>query len=386
MLRYLRPVWAEIDLDKLKNNMREIRRISKSKEVIAVVKGNAYGHGAIDIAPILLKNGASSLAVAVLSEALELRKAKIDCPIMILGYTSPSLGDILIDNNIEQTIYSYKDAYELSKLARIKNKTLNIHIALDTGMGRLGFLPKDDSIEEICKINQLPNINIKAIFSHFSDADESDKEYTLFQIKRFKWFIDKLKERNIEIPLKHVANSASIIDLEDIHLDGVRPGIIIYGYYPSHYVLEEKLKLEPVMSLKTNIVHIKTLPKGEYIGYGRTFITKRESVIATLPVGYGDGYNRLLSNKGKVIINNQFAPIVGRICMDQCMVDVTDIKDAKIGDPVTIMGSSNDLSYTAEDIAKEIGTISYEVVCNISKRVPRVYVEKGNIANIRNYS
>ncbi|AVQ45132.1 alanine racemase [Clostridium botulinum] len=385
MFRNLRAVWAEIDLDNLQHNLKEIKKICGNKEVIGVIKANAYGHGAMEIAPTLLENGVSRLAVAVLSEAMELRMSGVKESIMILGYTPWTLGDMLLDNDIEQSVYSYNHALELSRIAVLKRKILKIHIVVDTGMGRIGFLPTKESVENVYKISKLPNIKIEGVFSHFSSADELDKDYTLYQMNKYNQFINKLEEKNIQVPIKHIANSAAIIDLESTHLDAVRAGIIMYGYYPSNYVLRNNIKLKPVMSLKTSIVHIKKVSSGEYISYGRTFKTEKESIIATLPIGYADGYNRLLSNKGKVIVNGKLAPVIGRVCMDQCMIDVTSIEDLKVGDVVTIMGEENGVSYTAEDIASEIGTISYEVICNVNKRVPRVYKKDGKIINVVNY-
>ncbi|HCL4446496.1 TPA: alanine racemase [Clostridium botulinum] len=385
MFRNLRAVWAEIDLDNLQHNLKQIKKICGNKEIIGVIKANAYGHGAMEIAPTLLENGVSRLAVAVLSEAMELRMSGVKKPIMILGYTPWALGDMLLDNDIEQSVYSYNDALELSKIAVLKRKILKIHIVVDTGMGRIGFLPTKESVEDVYKISKLPNIEIEGVFSHFSSADDLDKDYTLYQMNKYNEFINKLEEKNIQAPIKHIANSAAIIDLENTHLDAVRAGIIMYGYYPSNYVLRNNINLKPVMSLKTSIVHIKKVSSGEYISYGRTFKTKRESIIATLPIGYADGYNRLLSNKGKVIVNGKLAPVIGRVCMDQCMIDVTFIENLKVGDVVTIMGEENGVSYTAEDIASQIGTISYEVICNVNKRVPRVYKKDGKIINVVNY-
>lgn len=385
MFKHLRPVWAEIDLDNLAHNMREIRRISKSKEIIAVIKADGYGHGALDIAPTLLQNGASRIAVAVLNEAVELRRGGIEAPIMILGFTPPSLVDMLLRYDIEQTVYSYDLAKEISNMAKKKNKKAKIHIALDTGMGRIGFLPDDKSLEEVYKISKLPNIIIEGLYSHFSSADESDKSYTKLQLKKFNEFYGKLIQKGIKINIRHIANSAAIIDMEESHFEAVRPGMILYGYYPSEEVCREKINLKPVMSLKTNIVHIKKLPAGEYISYGRKFKTYRESIIATLPVGYADGYTRLLFEKGKVIINGSFAPVVGRICMDQCMVDVTDIETVQLGDEVILLGEKDNLKFNADDIGSLIGTINYEVTCMISKRVPRVYLKAGSVIKIRNY-
>ncbi|WP_138203510.1 alanine racemase [Haloimpatiens lingqiaonensis] len=385
MFRHLRPVWAEINLDKLASNMKEIRRVAKSKDIIAVVKADAYGHGALDVAPVFLENGANRLAVAVISEAVELRRGGIECPIMILGFTPPNLIDNLLRYDIEQTVYSYDFAEEISNMAVKNKKIAKIHIAVDTGMGRIGFLPNEDSVEQVYKISKLSNIVIEGIFSHFSAADEKDKEYTYNQLERFNWFYNKLKDRGVKINIRHVANSAAIIDLPETHFEGVRPGIIQYGYYPSEEVSKENINIKPAMQLKTNVVHIKKIPAGEYIGYGRRFKTTRDSVIATLPVGYADGYTRLLFGKGKVIINNEFAPVVGRICMDQCMIDITDIKDVKVGTDVILIGETEEIKFNAEDAADMLGTISYEVVCMISKRVPRVYIKDGKIVKIRNY-
>lgn len=385
LFRHLRPVWAEVDLDKLAHNMREIRRNAVSKDIIAVIKADGYGHGALDIAPTLLENGATRIAVAVLNEAVELRRGGIEEPIMVLGFTPPSQIDMLLRYDIEQTVYSYDLAKEISQLAKKKNKAAKIHIALDTGMGRIGFLPDDESSELVYKISKLPNIIIEGLYSHFSSADEEDKTYTNMQLHRYNAFYNKLISNGVKVNIRHIANSAAIIDMPQSHFEAVRPGIILYGYYPSEQVFKNKIDLKPVMSLKTNIVHIKNLPAGEYISYGREFKTLRESVIATLPVGYADGYTRLLFNKAKVIINGSFVPVIGRICMDQCMVDVTEVKNVKVGDEVVLMGEQGGLSFTADHIAELIGTINYEITCMISKRVPRVYIKGGKVVKIRNY-
>ncbi|MBU3142545.1 alanine racemase [Clostridium sp. CF012] len=385
MFRHLRPVWAEVDLDKLAYNMREIRRVARSASIIAVVKADAYGHGAIDVAPVLLQNGANRLAVAVISEAVELRRSGIECPIMILGFTPPNLIDNLLKYNIEQAVYSYEFAKELSKMAKNKNKIARIHIVVDTGMGRLGYLPNDDSVEEVYNISKLPNIIVEGMFCHFSSADEKDKAYTYSQVNKYNYFYEKLKEKKVNIYMRHMANSAAIIDLPETHYEAVRPGIILYGYYPSEEVNKENINLKPVMTLKTNVVHIKTMPPGEYVSYGRKFKTERESIIATLPVGYADGYTRLLYQKGKVIIKGSFAPVIGRICMDQCMIDVTDIPGVKIGDEVILMGEDEKNKFTADTIAELIGTINYEIVCMVGKRVPRVYIKDNKVVKIRNY-
>ncbi|AWZ47634.1 alanine racemase [Clostridiaceae bacterium 14S0207] len=385
MFKHLRPVWAEVDLYNLAHNMREIKKLCKNKEVMAVVKADAYGHGALNVAPVLLENGADSLAVAVLSEAIELRKSGIQCPILILGFTPPSFIEELLKYDIDQTVFSYEFAKELSECAKIKNKIAKIHIAVDTGMGRIGYLKEDENIEEVIRISKLPNLKIQGVFSHFSTADEFDKTYTKMQIDRFNWFCNALKEKGVDIGKKHIYNSAAIIDLQEPISDRVRPGIILYGYYPSDEVNKDKISLKPVMSLKTNVVHVKRVKRGEYIGYGRVFQTEKDSIIATLPVGYADGYSRLLTGKAKVLIRGEFAPVVGKICMDQCMIDVSNIKDIKVGEEVILIGQDGNNKITAEELGELIGTISYEILCVLGKRVPRVYIKEGKVVQIRNY-
>ncbi|MBE1303114.1 alanine racemase [Clostridium botulinum] len=387
MFRNHRPVWEEVNLDNLSYNMRNIKNKVNCKEIFAVVKANGYGHGALDIASTLLENGATRLSVACLSEAIELREGGITCPINILGITPPTLFEDIIDYNIEPVVFSYDYANQLSKAASLKNRIVKTHIAVDTGMGRLGFDPTVESLEEIKRIQDLSNIKIEGLCSHFSSSDEKDKSYSEYQFKIFQNFRKKLIEMNMKIPIYHMSNSAAIIDLPSTYLDAVRAGIILYGYYPSMEVNKENLHIKQVMTLKANIMHIKTIDSGKYVGYNRKFKTKRKSKIAILPLGYGDGYTRFLSNRGKVIINGQYAPIVGNICMDQCMIDVTDIKEVKVGDEVIIIGKDNinNLRYDAEDIASKVGMTSGEIMSIISKRVPRVYIKNGNIVKVRNY-
>lgn len=385
MFRHLRPVWAEINLDNLAHNIREIKRVTKAKEIIGVVKADAYGHGALDIAPTLLENGVTRLAVAVLNEAVELRRGGIQCPIMILGYTPPNLIDLLIKYDIEQTVYSYDLAKKISDKAVEENKIAKIHIAFDSGMGRIGFLSEEKDIDEIERISKLPNIKLEGIYSHFSTADEKDKSYTHEQFKKFNSFYNILKEKGIKISIRHIANSAAIIDMPETHFEAVRPGVILYGYYPSEEVDKTKVYLKPVMSLKTNIVHLKKVPIGEYISYGRKFRTERESIIGTLPVGYADGYTRSLGDNAKVIITGKLIPVVGRICMDQCMVDLTNVPEVNLGDEVILMGEDNGVKMTADELSSILGTINYEVLCMISRRVPRVYVKDKKVIKIRSY-
>ncbi|NLY68032.1 MAG: alanine racemase [Tissierellia bacterium] len=381
----VRPVWAEINLDNLAHNMREVKRTVKEGTLItAVVKANAYGHGSIYAAKTFLENGADRLAVATLSEAIELRKAGIDVPILILGYTPTSQYPLVIEHDITQAIYNLESARAFSQAAEKLNKTGLLHIKIDSGMGRIGFLPTDEAINDIIEISKLANIKVEGIFTHFATADEKDKRYTNLQYDRFMSVINKLEEKGLSIPIKHVANSAAIIDLPDFNLNMVRAGIMLYGYYPSEEVYKDRVNLIPAMSLKARVSHIKRVPKNTGISYGQIFVTERESKIATIPIGYADGFTRMLSSKVEVSVKGKKVPVVGRICMDQCMLDVTEIDDLNIGDEVVIFGYEKG-SLNADDIANMLGTISYEILCMVSRRVPRVYVQGGKIIAVDDY-
>lgn len=385
MDKIIRPVWAEIDLDKIAFNMRNIKNVAGDREVIAVIKADAYGHGAVELAEVLLENGASRFAVAIITEAIELRESSIKAPIMILGYTPIEFGEDLIKYGIEQTVYDLEYAKQLSEIALKMGKKAKIHIALDTGMGRIGFMPNEESLNEVLEIAYLDGIETVGIFTHFSTADEEDKEYTNYQFAKIQNFIKMLSNNGVNIPIKHVSNSGAIIDLPETYLDAVRAGIILYGYYPSNEVNKERLSIEPALTLKAKIGHVKKLEKGMYVSYGRTFKTERDSIIATLPIGYADGYSRLLSGKAKVIVNGKFANVIGRICMDQCMIDVTDVGEVKVGDEVIILGEDRDLKFNADDMAELIDTINYDILCMIKHRVPRIYKKNNEIIKVKNY-
>ena len=385
MEKILRPVYAEIDLDVMAYNMRNIASLVNNKEVIAVVKADCYGHGALDVVPTLLENGASRLAVAVLTEGIELRNNNIKAPIMLLGYTPLNLGEELIKYDLEQTVYDLEYAKELSDIALKMNKKTRNHIALDTGMGRIGFLPTENALSDVSEICSLKGLEVIGIFTHFSTSDENDKTYTNEQFTKFSDFTDKLSDLGIKIPLRHVSNSGAIMDMPETYLDAVRAGIILYGYYPSNEVNKNNLAIKPALTLKACITRVQEMDENMYISYGRTFKTKRKSLIATLPIGYADGYSRLFAKNGKVIINGKFAPIVGRICMDQCMIDVTDVGEVKVGDKVILLGSDGKLKFNADDIAEIMGTINYEILCMLKYRVPRVYIKNGEVFTVRNY-
>lgn len=372
----LRPAFAEIDLGCIRHNINQIKQRVGNVQIIGVVKADGYGHGALPVARELIKSGVQMLGVATLSEAIELREAYIECPIIMLGLTPNKYQHVLLDYNIMPVVASYSDTRALSSLAVKKGQAIEVLIALETGMGRIGYMENPASINEIIGISELPNIRIKGVFSHFAAADEEEKTFTYQQIENFDRFCKKLEDNNITTCFKTHANSASVIEVTEGWYDAVRPGIILYGCYPSGQVSRSILDLKPAMSLKTNIVFIKKVPEGTSISYGRHFITERESLIATLPLGYADGYPRSLSGKGRVLIRGQYAPVVGNICMDQCMIDVTDVAGVKKNDEVVLMGSQGEHEITADEIAEKTGTINYEILCRIGKRLPRVYINE----------
>ncbi|HHY40951.1 MAG TPA: alanine racemase [Syntrophaceticus sp.] len=373
-----RPVWAEIDLDALKNNVQEMRRITdQNAQLMAVVKANGYGHGIEQVARTALQSGATWLGVALLQEAVLLREKGITAPILVLGYTPVGDADEVINHNISQTIFTVEDAQTFAAAALRLGKKAKVHIKIDTGMGRLGFCPQGDTLDKIRSLSQLPGLDIEGIFTHFATADDADKAFAEEQFMKFQQLLKQLAAHHIYIRWRHCANSAAVIDLPYAHLDLVRPGIALYGYYPSPYV-NRQVKLLPVMSLKARVAFVKEVTEGCSISYGRKYIAKKKTIIATIPLGYGDGYSRLLSNQGEVLIRGKRAPVVGRVCMDQLMVDVGHIPDVQQGDEVVLLGRQEGEEITADELAGKLGTISYEVLCRISERVPRVYLCKND--------
>ncbi len=379
-------VLAIVDLDAIAYNIRNIRkRTAEGTGIIGIIKADAYGHGSVETAKVLLDNGADWLAVAVVDEGLNLRKNGIDAPILLLGYTPELRLDDVINNGFIQTVYSYDTAEKLSKAAVRLSKTAVIHIKIDTGMGRIGYRVNEESADEILKISKLPNIDVNGMFTHFSTADEADKTYTLEQYNKFVKMNDMLEERGLHIPVRHASNSAAIIDFDNMMFNMVRPGIILYGAYPSDDVKKENLSIMPAMSIKTHVSYVKDVNKGDSISYGRKYIAPEKRRIATIPVGYADGFIRAYSNGGKVLVRGQYAPIVGRICMDQFMVDVTDIDGVEVNDEVVLMGKQGDKEITADFIASVLDTINYEVFCTLSKRVPRQYIQDGKVVKTIKY-
>ncbi len=379
--------WAEINLDNIAHNVKEIQKaVGKRTEIMAVVKADAYGHGVLETVNTLVESGCSRLAVSMLDEAIQLRQIGIKIPILVLSHTNPLRVDELIKHQITQTVYNHDVAVALSNEAMRQGTKVRVHIKIDTGMTRVGFAPGYSAIKAVDKIQKLPGIIVEGIFTHFAVADEKDKSFTFHQAELFNSIISELNRIGILIPIRHVANSAAIIQYPELAMELVRPGIILYGIYPSKEVNKSVLDLKPAMTLKTNIAMIKWVEENTSISYGRKFVTKRKSQIATIPVGYADGYSRLLTGKVRVLVSGQYAPVVGSICMDQCMVDVTDIKgEIKTGDEVVLLGKQGNSEITAEELADYIGTIPYEIVCIIGKRVPRVYFKSGEIVNVLNY-
>lgn len=368
-----RPVRAEIYLNRIAHNLREIRRrIGDKAEIMAVVKADAYGHGILEVAELALEAGAARLAVALVEEGLYLRQKGIKAPIQAMGgFCSNQIADAL-NANIILTVGRKDLLEEVIACAQAQSTKAIIHLKIDTGMGRYGQL-LEETIELASQASKSPFIYLEGLMTHMSSADELDKSYSDLQMERFMEAVEELSKRGIEIPIKQLANSATIIDMPEKALDLVRPGIMLYGLWPSEDVQKKAVDLQAALVWKTQIMQIKDMPPGSCVSYGRTFKARKKIKAALLPLGYADGFNRLLSNRGYVLIRGQRAPILGRVCMDQTVVDVTNIPEAQVGDEVILIGSQGNERITAEDMAELLGTINYEVVCNISKRVPRFY-------------
>lgn len=370
-----RPTWAEISLGNLALNIRAIRQqVGARTRIMAVVKADGYGHGAVRIVPALLNGGADELGVALLAEAIELRSAGFHEPILILGWTPPQQAGQVVAGDLGQAVFSEDLARALSEAGVASGKRVRVHLKVDTGMGRLGFrVCEEDSVREILRIARLPHLDIEGIFTHLSTADERDKGFAYEQLELFHDFVEKLRREGLEIPVRHAANSAAILDLPESYLDLVRPGIMLYGLYPSPEV-SRTVELHPVMTWKTKVSFVKRVQAGTSISYGRTFRAPREMEVATLPVGYADGYSRSLSNRGRVIVHGRLAPVVGRVCMDQIVVSLEGIPGVRPGDEVVLLGCQGEQEVSADDLASLLGTINYEIVCMVGKRVPRIYV------------
>lgn len=376
--------YAVIDLDALRANAQAvIDKVGPDVKIMSIVKTDAYGHGAVPVARELEELGVDYFGVASVDEGVLLRKHGIKSPILILGYVFPEEYERLIDSELMHAVFSYDNAVALNEKAKWLNKTVKIHIKVDTGMGRIGFLPNKDSIEEIKKISKLSNVKIDGIFTHFACADFRDKTSSNRQKKLFLDFLEQLKAQGVDVGIRHMDNSASIIDEDRDFLDMVRIGIMGYGLFPSEEV-DTDFPLTPVMQLKSSVSYVKNVHKGFTVSYGSTFVAKDDMTVATVSIGYGDGYPRSLSNRGRVIINGQFANIIGRVCMDQFMVDVTDL-DVKQGDTVTLFGKDGNFDLSVEELSGLSGRFNYELCCDINMRVPRVYVKDGEVVEVLDY-
>lgn len=374
---------AAIDLDAAEHNFNVTRaKLPENVKLLCVIKADAYGHGAVPLAK-LFEGRADFYGVACIEEAIELKKAGIKTPVLILGAVPKELYEDIVKYDIRVPIFSLEDAKALSAEAVKQGKTVPFHFCADTGMSRIGFQVTKESADTCLEITKLPNIEAEGLFSHFATADEKDLSKAIAQRDKFKEFIKLLEERGINIPIKHINNSAGIMNFDE-YFDMCRMGIILYGLYPSHEVDESLLKIKPVMEWRAHITHIKELEPGREISYGGTYKTGETRRIATIPVGYADGYPRCLSNKGKVLINGQFAPITGRVCMDQFMVDITGI-EAKVGDTVVLIGKSGDKELSMEEVSESAYSFNYELPCRIARRVPRSYYRGGKLVFSTNY-
>ncbi len=380
-------VYARIDLDAIAYNMEQMKEnLSQKTDMIAVIKADGYGHGALQIAEMLEQiDYVWGFAVATLDEAVVLRTEGIKKPILVLGCVFPDQYLEMLKHDIRMNVYTEEMAESISRMAAGEGLTAHMHIKLDTGMARLGFDISEESVQAIARISQMKNVNMEGIFTHFAKADEADKTFTAKQINDFCWMTERLKAADVTFAYEHCANSAAIIDVKEANFDLVRAGISIYGLYPSEDVHKANVKLKPALALKSHVAFVKEIEAGTPVSYGGTFVAEKHMCIATIPVGYADGYPRNLSNAGYVLIRGKKAPILGRVCMDQFMVDVTDIEGASFGDKVTLIGQDGNETITVEDLSEISGRFNYEFICDLGKRIPRVYVKNGKISEQVDY-
>lgn len=374
-------VYAKIDLDAVAYNMEQMKkRIGGGARLIAVLKTDGYGHGAVPLAEMFEKfDYVWGYAVACLEEGIVLRNHGIKKPILVLGCVFPDEYDDMVKNEIRAAVYTEEMAEKMAEAAKREGKTAFFHIKIDTGMGRIGFTVSGESADAIERISRLENTEIEGMFTHFAKADEKDKTYTYEQHRKFMWMKEQMESRHVDIPYYDCDNSAGIIDFPNMKHDLARAGISTYGMYPSDEVDQTAVSLKPVLSLISHVAFVKTVEPGTSISYGGTFVAEKEMKVATIPVGYGDGYPRSLSNKGYVLIHGKRAAILGRVCMDQMMVDVTDIPEVKFMDQVVLIGQDKNECITVEDLSDLSGRFNYEFVCCLGKRIPRVYVREGRI-------
>lgn len=372
----MRPTWAEVNLNAISRNLEIIRQAAGDKtKIMAVVKANAYGHGMFEISRVCQQQGVDYMGVAILDEAIALQKAGIMLPVLVLGYIPPEHTAAAIQAGISITVFNMDYADMVSRAAIAAGQTAHIHVKLDTGMSRLGFPADHNTVEKILKIAESPGVDIEGIFTHFAESDSPDSTFTLQQINQFKGTIEELEKRGLHIPLQHCSNSAAIVNYPQARFSMVRAGIILYGLYPAPLMKNMDLGIQPAMTLKSRVSFVKDLHPGDTVSYGRTYTCREETRIVTVPIGYADGYNRLLSNQAHAVIKGRRVPLIGAVCMDQCMFDIGQMKDISEGEEVILFGKPEH-GVTADELAEIIGTINYEVVCSVSARVPRTYVHK----------
>lgn len=384
-MKQYKRVYATVDLDAIRQNMEAMKaNIAKGTMICGVVKSDGYGHGSVPVAKAV-EDLVWGYAVAAVEEGWVLRDHHITKPILVLGYVPEEEFESLVEQEIRYTVSEWKEVEILSKIAQKLGKNAYVHIKMDTGMGRIGLRFAEEILTLAQKIENLPNIVIEGIFTHMATADMADKTKAKEQIRMFKEMLQLLENNGIYIPIRHCSNSAGIIDLKEANIDMVRAGIALYGLYPSEEVNKENVCLTPALELKSIVSYLKTVPKGSPIGYGATFVTQKETKVATVSIGYGDGYPRALSNKGYALVRGKKAPIIGRICMDQFMMDVSDIPEIQQGDTVTLIGKDQNEQITVEELAELAGTFNYEFVCDLGKRIPRVYISGGKIVGTKDY-
>ena len=384
--QYTTRTWAEIDLDAIAYNLRSIRaHTERNAKILCVVKADAYGHGFFEIAKTLQENGADAFAVATFEEAMLLRKHGFQELILVLGRVNETLAEEMVENDISATVFDMHFAKEMSAAAVKLGKKAKIHIKLDTGMSRIGFDCSDKSADDIEKICTLPSIESEGIFSHFACADEAEKQPSVEQFTAFSDMLKKLEDRGIHFTYRHICNSAGIMEFPEYHLDMVRPGIILYGCYPSSEVKKHALPLKSAMTVKARVVRIDTKSAGTSVSYGGTYKTTKPTKIATVSIGYADGYLRALSNKAYMSVHGVKVPVVGRICMDLCMIDVSDVNTISVGDEVIVFGNGGENDETATTLAAMADTISYELLCAVGNRTPRVYLKNNQVVDVLTY-
>jgi alanine racemase len=367
-----RPAWVEVDLKAISENLKAVRQKVGSRKIMGTVKANAYGHGLVEVAKLLEAEGIDMLGVSILDEAMHLRQAKIQSPILIMGTILAEEAERAVALDVRPTLNSFSVAESMNEVCRRRGRVVKAHVKIDTGMGRFGEFP-DNAVAYLSRLRTLEHLQIEGIYTHFPVADERNDPFTQAQIEMFRRVIDALAENGHHIPIQHAANSSAILNYPESYFNMVRPGNTLYGLYPSENV-ERNLPLKPALSWKSRVLTIKQIPKDWSVSYGRTYIAPEEKRIAIVPVGYADGYNRHLSNRGQVLIRDCRAPIIGLVCMDQFMVDVSEIPEVAVGDEVVLIGRQGNEEITADEIGRQLGTINYEIICGINCRVPRIHI------------